>query len=505
MTTELPLTIVQNGLLVGRHTIISFNRTLRIPEDGRRYNLPAGFGRLPIVRVEDFGDRVPKKWRDEGGLIIPLYQREALFLEFKGVRWRPTISKVSVGRVNAITGKIHDLRLKQGRQDYVVIPVQKWLDGVNSGDGTVRQFVAMPLGQGYTVEAQVTDEETNGGFQLGIYEPKPGVFTEPQQQEWLPPSRQPRESRAAGRVNYSIGRARAPVEMGIAAGGMIKQQILEDEYGIHSWDESARIALNIHIVNSEVFSEITGQPTPPSPVTATAYLQMGIPWFQHYEESRRGVSAPKVFKKLLSVFQIDKARGNKQPEVVPANIADGPVVAVKTMTLAERLNSLHIEAGTAFKNGRHSEALRSAKLCGELLDRHRSEVKLEKSSTATSSLAAEMYAMAGQCAINLKEFPEAEDLANRSLLLSFSEQALAIRMLSRAQTERIEDALEDCRELLAVNPAHEQALAVRIHCHSQSGQLEEALEDCDQLLERNPKHEFAKSMQSRLKAALGGE
>lgn len=471
MTTELPLTIVQNGLLVGRHTVISFNRTLRIPEDGRRYNLPAGFGRLPIVRVEDFADRVPKKWRDEGGLIIPLYQREALFLEFKGVRWRPTISKVSVGRVNAITGKPHDLRLKQGRQDYVVIPVQKWLDGVNSGDGTVRQFVAMPLGQGYTVEAQVTDEETNGGFQLVVYEPKPGVFTEPKQAEWIAPSKRPLESRAVGGVSYSIGRARAPVEMGIAAGGMIKQQILEDEYGIHSWDESARIALNIHIVNSEVFSEITGQPTPASPVTATAYLQMGIPWFQHYEESRRGVSAPKVFKKLLSVFQIDKARGNKQPEAVPANIADGPVVAVKTMTLPERLNSLHVEAVAAFKDGRHSEALRSAKLCGELLDRHRSEVKLEKSSTGTASLAAEMFAMAGQCAVNLKEFPEAEDLANRSLLLAFSEQALTIRMFSRSQT----------------------------------AQLEDALADCDELLQRNPKHEFAKSMQSRLKSALEGE
>ena len=37
-------------------------------------------------------------------------------------------------------------------QNYVAIPKQKWLDGINCGDGTIRQFVAMPLGQGYTVE-----------------------------------------------------------------------------------------------------------------------------------------------------------------------------------------------------------------------------------------------------------------------------------------------------------------------------------------------------------------
>ena len=37
-------------------------------------------------------------------------------------------------------------------QNYVAIPKQKWLDGINCGDGYIRQFVAMPLGKGYTVE-----------------------------------------------------------------------------------------------------------------------------------------------------------------------------------------------------------------------------------------------------------------------------------------------------------------------------------------------------------------
>lgn len=33
------------------------------------------------------------------------------------------------------------------------------MDGIDSGDGTVRQFVAVPLGLGATVEGQVTGEE----------------------------------------------------------------------------------------------------------------------------------------------------------------------------------------------------------------------------------------------------------------------------------------------------------------------------------------------------------
>ena len=34
----------------------------------------------------------------------------------------------------------------------------------------------MPLGMGYTVEAQVTGEETFGGIQILVYEPRAGRF-----------------------------------------------------------------------------------------------------------------------------------------------------------------------------------------------------------------------------------------------------------------------------------------------------------------------------------------
>jgi hypothetical protein len=166
-------------LHVGRKSKISFHRTLRVPEDDNDYPLPAGLGSLPIHRVEDFADTVPQKWLEEGGFFIPLYQREALFIQFEGEEWWPSIAKVCVGKVNAITGQPYSEKLSSHSQDYVVIPQQKWLDGINSGHGTVKQFVAMPLGQGYTIEAQITDEENDGGFQLLVFEPADGRFAEP--------------------------------------------------------------------------------------------------------------------------------------------------------------------------------------------------------------------------------------------------------------------------------------------------------------------------------------
>jgi|GEM_PF-561364 len=166
-------------LRIGRKTRISFHRTLRIPEDGKNYPLPASLGTLPIHRVEDYAKKVPADWLEEGGFFLPLYQREALFLQFEGDSNRPMISKVCVGEINVITGQLYSENLSAHKQDYVVIPSQKWLDGINNGNGTVRQFVAMPLGQGYTVEAQVTDEEKYGGFQLVVYASVEGRFAEP--------------------------------------------------------------------------------------------------------------------------------------------------------------------------------------------------------------------------------------------------------------------------------------------------------------------------------------
>jgi hypothetical protein len=169
-----------HSLRIGRKTKISFHRTLRIPEDGKDYPLPACLGAFPIHRVEDYAASVPPQWLDEGGFFIPLYQREALFIQFEGEEWCPSIAKVCVGQINAITGKPYSEELSGHNQDYVVIPKQEWLDGINSGDGTVKQFVAMPLGQGYTIEAQITDEEKYGGLQLVVYEPVDGRFEEPE-------------------------------------------------------------------------------------------------------------------------------------------------------------------------------------------------------------------------------------------------------------------------------------------------------------------------------------
>eukprot|EP01012_Entosiphon_sulcatum_P055824 TRINITY_DN7839_c0_g1_i1.p1 TRINITY_DN7839_c0_g1~~TRINITY_DN7839_c0_g1_i1.p1 ORF type:complete len:685 (-),score=126.71 TRINITY_DN7839_c0_g1_i1:26-2080(-) len=146
---------------------VSFQRTLRIPDTDKTYPLPPGLGTFPLTNVLAHKDRLPAKWVKQGGVFLPIYQREAMWLSFSAKE--PCALKVGVGNVNAITGKPWEDGLTNNPQNYLVLPDQPWLDGVCVESGVVRQFVAMPLGKGVTVEGQLTGREDIGGLQLEAY------------------------------------------------------------------------------------------------------------------------------------------------------------------------------------------------------------------------------------------------------------------------------------------------------------------------------------------------
>jgi hypothetical protein len=167
---------------------ISLNRTLRVPEDGTIYNLPALFGPFPLLNVDLLQNKLPELMARKSGLLVPLFVREALSISFKtgslrsnrnifsGSQWHSQsfAVKILAGSVNAISGELGE-RLKEDsekeeKQDYVVVPRQARVDGffVKAGVNVVRQFVAMPIFSGYAVESQLKGRDDIGGIQLVI-------------------------------------------------------------------------------------------------------------------------------------------------------------------------------------------------------------------------------------------------------------------------------------------------------------------------------------------------
>jgi hypothetical protein len=292
-------------LRLGERLSVSFQRTLRIPDDGQTYPLPPGLGAFPVRRVADFADSVPETWRAEGGFFISMYQREALWLGFSGAEWKPNAVKVGVGMVNAVSGAAWDERLHADPQDYLVCPDQPWLDGINAGVGYIRQFVSMPLGLGYTVEGQVTGSEEFGGIQLLVYEPLPGRF----------PDEPPPPDPAAQGMPLSLPLpASGAAEMGLAVGGRMKQKIYPDQYGLETWDEKNLSRAFVHIVNSEQYGAITGERTPPTAVSAQTYTQHGLPWFDLYDEEAGDLAAAERLRQVRSITESDVERGELPEE-----------------------------------------------------------------------------------------------------------------------------------------------------------------------------------------------
>ena len=178
----------------GGNLEIDFHRTIRVPDDGSSYQLPPDLGNFPIFSVDDYAEKLPVEVVRKGGVFVPIrrksmisylceplmliyeLEREALWIRFYTSGSARFAVKVFVGGINAVSGESKHLetepmqqKAESGKnQDYLVVPGQRWLDGIVRSNGTVMQFVAVPTGSGYSVEAQMTGVDKIAGLQFEI-------------------------------------------------------------------------------------------------------------------------------------------------------------------------------------------------------------------------------------------------------------------------------------------------------------------------------------------------
>jgi hypothetical protein len=300
------LAIQRDAVRFGDRFVVRFERTLRVPDDGTRYPLPPGLGRFEVHNVSDY-PAVPSEWRSHDAVFITMYQSEALWLSFDSAPWKPSAVTIGVGGINAISGEAWPGELHDAPQNYLVCPPQLWLDGINAGREFVRQFVAVPLGHGVTVEGQLTGREVQGGLQIRVYDPIPGRF---------PDTAPPQHGRPSGALS-SVG-------MGVVPGGQIDQKILQDPYGLDTWDRHRHGTLIVHLLNTEQYLAVTGRRPPPPPIDARTYTEHGFPWFRLYEEAP-DVAPSDTLSTLRSLRELgdeSMATGETSVEVRPSQLIE---------------------------------------------------------------------------------------------------------------------------------------------------------------------------------------
>ncbi|MCH9729229.1 MAG: hypothetical protein K0U84_06035 [Actinomycetia bacterium] len=290
---------------------VEFERTLRIPDTGL-HPLPPGLGRFPLRRVADYPATAPAEWLVRGGVMLPIYQREAMWLSFGASE--PAALQVGVGKVCAVSGLPWIEHLVKDPQNYVVLPDQPWLDGINAGDGFIRQFVAVPLGSGATVEGQVTGHETHGGVQLRAV-----GLTEEALAAW----------RAARRAPYEVCSDMAPMpclaptgsaDMGLGVGGRMRQEVYTDDRPLADYDESGARRVFVHLCSAAQWTAITGEMPPPSPVDRDAYVSAGLPWFDYYDADARDLAPAQTLADLKTVGEMSGGAENPFLPVDPNTV-----------------------------------------------------------------------------------------------------------------------------------------------------------------------------------------
>jgi hypothetical protein len=301
---------------------IEFQRTLRIPDDGHDHFLPPGLGRFPVHHVDDFAGRVPHGWLEHGGVMLPMHQAEAMWLNFDSAYIEghetsyPFAVKIAAGKIDAVTGENWTNGLHGLPQDYMIVPEQPWLDGFCVEKGVIRQFVAMPLGEGYTAEEQISGRAEFGGLQIIVYPMKREAFER----------RFPKVEREIARLSMRLPLstmcksvdASVP-DMGLAPGGRMKQKIYEDPFDFEDWDRSTSSRCFVHLANSLMWRAVTGEAPPTQPPTAKHYSKAGLPWYDYYNEGAGALEGSEILADLKSVIRMGYEKGEYPlPENEPA-------------------------------------------------------------------------------------------------------------------------------------------------------------------------------------------
>jgi len=318
---------------------VTFRKCARVPEGPTSHPLRPRGPHFPIFDVSstpDDTDPTPSLLPDgfsKGSALIPMYQKEALWMDFnvkEPVALKCVCNAGTPQEYNVLTGQ-RDVPLlmkikkshiwpPNAQQNYMILPQQRWLADRNIGEGRMAQFCATRLDDGNAAEAQMSGAAQNSiqisafpllkddadvYFTPKLNTPPVDLFCTPEdaglrsgdvvylRSKSLPGGRSATladhgiGAHAVLTLEFVPGAGPAPappnppsnsVMEGFSCGGRITDKIYPDlVYGPEKWDVDVEAKSTVHMVNSRVFVSCTGRPMPETSITEKNYKKIGMP------------------------------------------------------------------------------------------------------------------------------------------------------------------------------------------------------------------------------------
>lgn len=238
---------------------ISFHRTLRLHDNVNLPCVPPAWGQFQLASLDDYKDRIPSSWKAHGGIILTMYQSDAMYLTFSGYRDNKRISpypfaiKVLHDEINGITGQKNQSGIQSTPQDFLYYPILSWLNGHYTSKEHFKQFVAMRL------------HEENLVLQFLVYAMKASYY-----------------ERLYPKSDHIVANFYANRWGSAPADPMKITPASESES--EKWDTTNGITCFVHIANALAWTEITGQSPSHEPFTKQRYQQSSLEWRDYYND-----------------------------------------------------------------------------------------------------------------------------------------------------------------------------------------------------------------------------
>ncbi|MEO9330213.1 hypothetical protein [Gordonia aurantiaca] len=257
-------------------TLITDRRTLTFafPDLGSDARLHVTFRRAP--RISGARD-LPKLTSDtmldlaqgsptgDADAVIPMWQSEALWIDFSSPHQHPFLVMVAIDGINAITGATFTGRPDFAADDYIEVPTQPALAWYRTPSGGHRQFVAP------STRACARADPRGRLLEFTVVPMRADAWAR----------RRRHTSGPQDCVLCDISRA----ERARATPRSAPTRVLGPLESADTWHPTLSRSGAVRIVNSVMWRALTGGPLRRRPLTSVDYIHRRLPWYPTYSEN----------------------------------------------------------------------------------------------------------------------------------------------------------------------------------------------------------------------------